>query len=176
MIGPNRRRGDRKENIQGDGEQYPDHPSQDWPKSSCSSLPNQLVADEDAFGVHPAWKFDLKIVRGTGCWLRRLAGTNASHQNQRAEKPGCRAPHEVHHSAGRLSTSLRSVVVAYVPHLFREVTPAMSKDAQLTTKEPSSSMMEDFGRFSPVEMLDSDPDITDESFLDEAYGEENAGA
>ena len=52
----------------------------------------------------------------------------------------------------------------------------MSKDAQLTTKEPSSSMMEDFGRFSPVEMLDSDPDITDESFLDEAYGEENAGA
>jgi hypothetical protein len=36
-------------------------------------------------------------------------------------------------------------------------------------------MLEDFGRFSPVETLDSDPDITDESF-DELYGEENAGA
>jgi len=51
----------------------------------------------------------------------------------------------------------------------------MSNDAQLTTKEPSSSMMEDFGRFSPVETLDSDTDITDECF-DPAYAEENAGA
>ena len=52
----------------------------------------------------------------------------------------------------------------------------MLKDANLAAKEHPSSMMEDFGRFSPVEMLDSDPDITDESFLDEAYGEKNAGA
>ena len=52
----------------------------------------------------------------------------------------------------------------------------MSNDAKLTAKEPSISMMEDFGRFSPVEMLDPDCEITDESFLDEAYGEENAGA
>jgi len=52
----------------------------------------------------------------------------------------------------------------------------MSSDAKLITKEPAISMMEDFGRFSPVETLDSDSDITDESFLEEAYGEENAGA
>jgi hypothetical protein len=36
-------------------------------------------------------------------------------------------------------------------------------------------MMEDFGRFSLVETLDSDTDITDES-SDPAYAEENAGA
>lgn len=53
--------------------------------------------------------------------------------------------------------------------------PGMSQDAEITVKEHSSSMMEDFGRFSPVETLDSDPDITDESF-DEAYTEENASA
>jgi hypothetical protein len=53
--------------------------------------------------------------------------------------------------------------------------PAMSKDADLAAKEHSSSMMEDFGRFSPVEALDSDTHITDESF-DPAYAEENAGA
>ena len=52
----------------------------------------------------------------------------------------------------------------------------MAYDVKLTTKDPSVSMMEDFGRFSPVEMLDPDADVTDESFLDEIYGEENAGA
>jgi hypothetical protein len=51
----------------------------------------------------------------------------------------------------------------------------MSKDADLAAKEHSISMMEDFGRFSPVETLDSDTDITDECF-DAAYAEENAGA
>jgi hypothetical protein len=51
----------------------------------------------------------------------------------------------------------------------------MSKDAEFAAKEHSSSMMEDFGRFSPVETLDSDGDITDE-FFDAAYAEENAGA
>jgi hypothetical protein len=51
----------------------------------------------------------------------------------------------------------------------------MSQDAEMAANEHSSSMMEDFGRFSPVETLDSDPDFTDENF-DEAYGEENAGA
>ena len=51
----------------------------------------------------------------------------------------------------------------------------MSKDAELTAKEHSSSMTEDFGRFSPVETLDSDTDITDEN-SDQAYEEENAGA
>ncbi len=51
----------------------------------------------------------------------------------------------------------------------------MSKSAEIAVKEHSSSLMEDFGRFSPVETLDSDTDITDESF-DEAYAEENAGA
>ena len=49
----------------------------------------------------------------------------------------------------------------------------MPKDAEVTAKEV---MMEDFVRFSPVETLGSDTDFTDESFLDEAYGEENAGA
>jgi hypothetical protein len=49
----------------------------------------------------------------------------------------------------------------------------MSKDAEITVRE--LSMMEDFGRFSPVETLDADDDITDES-CDEDYGEENAGA
>ena len=52
----------------------------------------------------------------------------------------------------------------------------MSKDAELTAKGYPSSMMEDFGRFSPVETLDLDTDVTDENFLDEAFGEENAGA
>jgi len=51
----------------------------------------------------------------------------------------------------------------------------MSKDAEFAAKEYSSSMMEDFGRFSTVETLDSDSDITDE-FFDAAYAEENAGA
>ena len=51
----------------------------------------------------------------------------------------------------------------------------MSKDVELTAREHSSSIMEDFGRFSPVETLNSDPDITDEIF-DPAYAEENAGA
>jgi hypothetical protein len=51
----------------------------------------------------------------------------------------------------------------------------MSRDAKITANEHSSSMMEDFGRFSPVETLDSDTDITDES-SDPAYAEENAGA
>jgi hypothetical protein len=51
----------------------------------------------------------------------------------------------------------------------------MSKDAELTAKGSSSSMMEDFGRFSPVETLDSDADVTEEC-CDEAYAEENAGA
>jgi hypothetical protein len=49
----------------------------------------------------------------------------------------------------------------------------MSKDAELSVSEHS---VEDFGRFSPVETLDSDTNITDESFLDETYTEENAGA
>ena len=51
----------------------------------------------------------------------------------------------------------------------------MSKDADFGAKEYSSSMMEDFGRFSPVETLDEDTDITDECF-EAAYAEENAGA
>ena len=51
----------------------------------------------------------------------------------------------------------------------------MSKDADFAVKEHSSSTMEDFGRFSPVETLDSDTDITDES-CEEVYAEENAGA
>ena len=51
----------------------------------------------------------------------------------------------------------------------------MSKDADFAAKEHSSSMMEDFGRFSPVETLYSDTDITDEC-SDPAYAEENAGA
>ena len=51
----------------------------------------------------------------------------------------------------------------------------MSKSAEITVKEHASSMMEDFGRFSPVETLDSDTDNTDECF-DPAYAEENAGA
>jgi len=49
----------------------------------------------------------------------------------------------------------------------------MSKDAEITVRERST--MEDFGRFSPVETLDADADITDES-CDEEYAEENAGA
>jgi hypothetical protein len=53
--------------------------------------------------------------------------------------------------------------------------PAMSKDTEITPKEHPSSLMEDFGRFSPVETPDSDTEITDESF-DEAYEEENTGA
>jgi hypothetical protein len=48
----------------------------------------------------------------------------------------------------------------------------MSNDAEITVKEYS---MEDFGRFSPVETLDADADITDES-REEEYAEENAGA
>ena len=59
--------------------------------------------------------------------------------------------------------------------IFSEGAPAMLKDANLTAKEQSSSMMEDFGRFSPVETLESDADLTDECF-DPAYAEENAGA
>ena len=51
----------------------------------------------------------------------------------------------------------------------------MSKDADFAAKEHSSSMMEDFGRFSPVETLDSDSDVTDEN-SDQAYEEENAGS
>ena len=51
----------------------------------------------------------------------------------------------------------------------------MSKDAELIANEHKSSMMEDFGRFSPVELLYSDTDVTDECF-DPAYAEENAGA
>lgn len=51
----------------------------------------------------------------------------------------------------------------------------MLKDAELAAKERASSMMGDFGRFSPVETLDLDADITDECF-DPAYAEENAGA
>ena len=51
----------------------------------------------------------------------------------------------------------------------------MSNDTEIIANEHSISMMEDFGRFSPVETLESDPDFTDESF-EEAYGEENAGA
>ena len=51
----------------------------------------------------------------------------------------------------------------------------MLKDANLAAKEHPSSMMEDFGRFSPVETLESDADLTDECF-DPAYAEENAGA
>jgi hypothetical protein len=49
----------------------------------------------------------------------------------------------------------------------------MSKDAEITARE--HSMTEDFGRFSPVETLDTDADITDES-CNEEYAEENAGA
>ena len=51
----------------------------------------------------------------------------------------------------------------------------MLNDAELAAKEHSSSMMEDFGRFNPVETLESDTDLTDECF-DLAYAEENAGA
>jgi hypothetical protein len=51
----------------------------------------------------------------------------------------------------------------------------MSKDVEIPVKEHFRSMMEDFGRFSPVETLDPDADITDES-SDQAYEEENAGA
>ena len=51
----------------------------------------------------------------------------------------------------------------------------MSKDSEVTAKEHSSSMMEDYGRFSTVETLDSNANITDED-VDEAFGEENAGA
>jgi len=53
--------------------------------------------------------------------------------------------------------------------------PTISKDVEIPGKEHSSGMMEDFGRFSAVETLDWDTDITDES-CNEAYGEENAGA
>jgi hypothetical protein len=52
----------------------------------------------------------------------------------------------------------------------------MPKDGEITAKVDSSSMMEDFGRSSTVETLDSDINFTDESFLDETYAEENAGA
>ena len=51
----------------------------------------------------------------------------------------------------------------------------MSRDAEITVKKHPSSMMEDFGRFNPVETLASDIEITDAS-LDEEYEEENAGA
>ena len=51
----------------------------------------------------------------------------------------------------------------------------MSNDVQ-HTNEPSISTLEDFGRCSPGEMLDSNPNTTDQSFLDEAYREENACA
>ena len=49
----------------------------------------------------------------------------------------------------------------------------MSQDAEITAGELSTT--EDFHRFSLVETLDADADITDESW-DEDYGEENAGA
>jgi len=49
----------------------------------------------------------------------------------------------------------------------------MLKDAEITAR--AYSMTEDFGRFSPVETLDADADITDES-CEEEYAEENAGA
>jgi hypothetical protein len=64
-------------------------------------------------------------------------------------------------------------VVTYVPRFFAGGTPAMSKDAEITARELSTT--EDFDRFSLVETLDADADITDES-CDEDYGEENAGA
>jgi hypothetical protein len=56
-----------------------------------------------------------------------------------------------------------------------EGTPAMSKDVEFAAKENSRSMMEDFGRLSPVETLDLDADITDDC-SDPTYAEENAGA
>jgi len=49
----------------------------------------------------------------------------------------------------------------------------MSKDAEVTGNEVP---LEDFGRFTPVETQDSDDNITDESYYDEAYAEETAGA
>jgi hypothetical protein len=39
----------------------------------------------------------------------------------------------------------------------------MSKDVEITSKEHLNSIMEDFGRFRPVETLDSDTDMTDEN-------------
>lgn len=64
-------------------------------------------------------------------------------------------------------------MVTHVPHISAGGTLSMSKDAEITVRERST--MEDFGRFSPVETLDADADITDES-CDEEYAEENAGA
>jgi len=51
----------------------------------------------------------------------------------------------------------------------------MAIDVESIAIKPASSTMEDFGRFNPVETLDSDHEITDES-LDVLYGEENGGA
>jgi hypothetical protein len=56
-----------------------------------------------------------------------------------------------------------------------EAQPAVTQDTEIPLKEDSITTMEDFGRFNPVETLDSDTEITDESF-DEVYAEENAGA
>ena len=50
----------------------------------------------------------------------------------------------------------------------------MLKDAEVTGKRGHEWRTSSAS--SPVETLDSDTDITDASFLDEAYGEENAGA
>jgi len=69
----------------------------------------------------------------------------------------------------------RDRMATYVPASCSGGAPAISKDADVAAKEHSSSMMEEFGRFSPVKTLKSDTDLTDECF-DPAYAEENAGA
>jgi len=40
-----------------------------WLNPTGVLLANQSVSHEDAFGVQPARKFDLNIVRATGWWL-----------------------------------------------------------------------------------------------------------
>jgi hypothetical protein len=51
----------------------------------------------------------------------------------------------------------------------------MTKDREIAVETHSISTMEDFGRFSPAKMSDSDTEITDEGSGEE-YSEENAGA
>jgi len=67
----------------------------------------------------------------------------------------------------------------HVLYVSVEGRPVMSQDAETTEKQYLSPMMEHFGRFSSVETLETDTNITDQSFdesSDEEYGEEVAGA
>ena len=51
----------------------------------------------------------------------------------------------------------------------------MNGDVQIILPKPANPTMEDFGRFNPIETLDCESEIADES-LDALYSEENAGA